>query len=148
MTVTLTLATATVAEDTVTVSYAPGANPVRDLAMNAAPAFTGLEVENLTADNTPPSFGFSVTLVGRTMRLRYDENLDESSVPPTTAYTLTVGGEAIEVEDVDISGQVVTVLLASAPPTGERVRVSYRVPTENQFRTPQGTEPLRGSASI
>ena len=58
MTVTLTLATATVAEDTVTVSYAPGANPVRDLAMNAAPAFTGLEVENLTAaaDNTPPSF--------------------------------------------------------------------------------------------
>ena len=56
MTVTLTLETATVAGDAVTVSYAPGTNPVRDLAMNAAAAFTVLEVENLTADNTPPSF--------------------------------------------------------------------------------------------
>ena len=85
-----------------------------------------MEVENssATSDNTPPSF-VRATLAGRNLTFTYDENLDESSVPPTTAYTFTVGGEAIEVEDVDISGQVVTVLLASTPPLDVLVHLAY-----------------------
>ena len=55
-TVTLTLAAAVVAADTVTVSYAvPGNNPIQDAGGTDAPAFTDLTVTNGTG-NTPPVF--------------------------------------------------------------------------------------------
>ena len=55
-TVTLTLAAAVVAADTVTVSYAvPGSNPLQDAGGTDAPAFTDLTVTNGTG-NTPPVF--------------------------------------------------------------------------------------------
>lgn len=55
-TVALTLAGPVVAGETVTVSYTPGANPVRDAAGNTAAALTAQSVTNATADTTPPSF--------------------------------------------------------------------------------------------
>ena len=55
-TVTLTLAAAVVAADTVTVSYAvPSSNPIQDAGGTDAPAFTDLTVTNGTG-NTPPVF--------------------------------------------------------------------------------------------
>ena len=55
-TVTLTLAAAVTAADTVTVSYAvPGSNPLQDAGGTDAPAFTDLAVTNGTG-NTAPAF--------------------------------------------------------------------------------------------
>ena len=55
-TVTLTLAAAVVAADTVTVSYAvPSSNPIQDAGGTDAPAFTDLTVTNGTG-NTAPAF--------------------------------------------------------------------------------------------
>ena len=55
-TVTLTLAAAVAAADTVTVSYAvPGSNPLQDAGGTDAPAFTDLAVTNGTG-NTAPAF--------------------------------------------------------------------------------------------
>ena len=55
-TVTLTLAAAVTASDTVTVSYAvPGSNPLQDAGGTDAPAFTDLAVTNGTG-NTAPAF--------------------------------------------------------------------------------------------
>ena len=50
MTVTLTLSAAVASGDTVTVSYMPGTNPLRDAAMNNAVALTDATVTNNTAD--------------------------------------------------------------------------------------------------
>ena len=53
-TVTLTLAAAVVAADTVTVSYAvPSSNPIQDAGGMDAPAFTDLTVTNGTGNTRP-----------------------------------------------------------------------------------------------
>ena len=59
--VTLTLASAVAPDQTVTVSYTPGTNPIRDLAHNPAAALTDQEVTNET-----PSSG----ICGRTQQVR------------------------------------------------------------------------------
>ena len=52
--VTLTLASVVAHDETVTVSYSPGTNPIRDAAGNAATGLSNGPVENETPDTTPP----------------------------------------------------------------------------------------------
>ena len=92
--VSLTLSTAVVHGDVVTVAYdAPSSNPVRDLAENNAANFSAQGVTNNTpfVDTTPPQLvGASVNRA--TMILTYDEALNGSSRPATSAYTVKVDG--------------------------------------------------------
>ena len=70
------------------------------------------------------------TFSGTTITLEYDEVLDEESVPAAAAFTVTQADSAgltapIGVTGVSVSGTRVTLTLARAPGSGNRVTVSY-----------------------
>ena len=133
--VTLTLASEVAAGQTVTVSYAPGTNPIQDEAGNEAAALTGRAVTNNTADTIAPTLS-TATVDGASLVLTYDEALDESSEPAAGAFAVTAGGSAVTVSSVAVSGSAVTLTLASEVAAGQTVTVSY---------TP-GTSPIQDEA--
>ena len=61
--------------------------------------------------------------------LTYDKALDTSSVPATSAFTVSVGGSDVTVSDVEVSAYFVTLTLDDAAAAGDAVTVSYTVPT-------------------
>ena len=147
-TVTLTLASAVTDRQTVTVSYTvpteAGTNPIRDGAQHPAAALAGETVTNNTPDKTEPALE-SATVNGASLVLTYDEDLDESSVPPRDAFTVSVAGAAralAAADPVDVSGKTVTLTLAAAVTDRQTVTLTYRVPT--------GTDPMpiRDTAEI
>ena len=75
---------------------------------------------------------------GAELVLTYDEALDEASEPAASAYTVTVGGTARAVSDVDVTGTDVTLTLASAVQAGQTVTVTYAVPANNPVQDPGG----------
>ena len=131
--VTLTLASAVAKGETVVISYAPPADEadprIRDLAGNAAAGFDSTEVFNFTKEAIPPELD-TARVDGETLTLTYDEALDEDSVPATTAFQVSVGGEGRGVDGVDVSGSVVTLTLASAVAFGDTVTLSYTAPSD------------------
>ena len=131
------------AGQTVRVSYTvPEDDPVQDASGNPAGGLLNYRVnivddepEDLPPDN--PLWRTGHRMFEDNLNIYYNRSLKIVNVPKS-AFTVTVDGEAIEVEDVDISGQVVTVLQASAPLTGRVVRVTYNVPTENAVQDTSG----------
>ena len=144
----LRLASAVAQGDAVTVAYTmPSSNRLRDMAGNAAETLGEQPVTNRTL---APAFE-EASVNADSVVLSYGESLDEASVPPAQAFTVTVGGEprALAADDaVAVSGQTVTLRLASAVAHGEAVTVSYAVPSSDRLRdtaeTPAGA--LNGRA--
>ena len=66
---------------------------------------------------------------GATLRLIWNEALDESSEPGTTAFTVNVGGVVRGTDQVSVSGNVVTLSLASTVNAGQTVTVGYSAPS-------------------
>ena len=66
---------------------------------------------------------------GATLRLIWNEALDESSEPGTTAFTVNVGGVVRGTDQVSVSGNVVTLSLASVVNAGQTVTVGYSAPS-------------------
>ena len=73
------------------------------------------------------------------LELTYNYQLDSSSVPPTTAFTVSVDGVDRTVDNVYVGGQKVVLRLSSAVAPGEGVTLTYTVPTG------VGANPLRES---
>ena len=92
---TLTLTTAATATDTnIKVDYAPpDTNPIKDRRGNAAAAFTDEAVANALVDDDPPTLAatdpVTVSMNGRRIVLTYNEPLDETSTPASSAFTIT-----------------------------------------------------------
>lgn len=82
--VVLTLGTAISSGTQVVVSYTPGTNPVRDVAGNAAAAFT----ETMTAAGTGTPMLQSAVVDGVRLTLTYDLPLNPDRVPGPEAFTL------------------------------------------------------------
>ena len=62
--------------------------------------------------------------------MTYDEPLDEESVPPESAFTVTGGNRARRVSEVAVAGRAVVLTLDPEAEPGEAgIQVSYRVPT-------------------
>ena len=78
----------------------------------------------------------SAAVNGAALTLTYGEVLDESSMPATDAFTVTVAGSGRTVTHVSVSGRVVTLTLASVVAHDETVTVSYS----------PGTNPIRDAA--
>ncbi len=144
-TVTLTLATAVVAGETVALNYTPPAtNPVQDVAGNDAIALTGRAVINSTApagDTTPPVLQTAM-VNGSTLTLTYNETLDGTSDPVGGVYTVTINGAQRTVNTVNANGTTVTLALASAVVTGETVALSYTPPTTNPVQDVAGNDAI------
>ena len=74
---------------------------------------------------------------GASLTLTFSENLDDGSIPATTAFTVEVGGEPAELETGStavISGSTVTLTLAEAPPSISRITVDYAQPGTGNLR--------------
>ena len=75
---------------------------------------------------------------GALLTLTYDELLDEESVPPENAFTVSGGNRARTVSEVAVAGQAVVLTLDTEAEPGEAgIQLSYRGPTET------GASPVR-----
>ncbi|QJD85244.1 SwmB domain-containing protein [Cohnella herbarum] len=74
----------------VSITYTPGANPLRDQSGNLVPAFTDFYVRNVH-DNAPPTLS-SATLNGNKIVLNYNEGLNTTSVPPKNSFSIVASG--------------------------------------------------------
>ena len=67
---------------------------------------------------------------GSELALRFDAALDESSAPSASAFSVSVAGAARAVSSVAVSGDLVTLTLASAVSAGEAVTLGYAPPAQ------------------
>ena len=84
-------------------------------------------------DTTAPVL-LSATTTALELALTYDENLDASSEPAPSAFTVTVNGASRTVTGVSVGDTKVLLTLAPAVRAGDLVRVSYTVPAMNPLR--------------
>ena len=102
----------------------------RVLAVNSAgDSDASGEAAGTPRETTAPTVS-TATVDGSTLTITFSEDLTESPVPPTAAFSVTVGGATAGVNSVAISGSTVTLALASAVASGEQVTVDYTVPTD------------------
>ena len=87
------------------------------------------EATGTSRETTAPTVS-TATVDGSTLTITFSEDLTESPVPATAAFTVTVGEATSAVDSVAISGSAVTLSLASAVASGEQVTVDYTVPTD------------------
>ena len=87
---------------------------------NAAASWT------VQVDTLRPSFT-SAEVASHRLNLTYNENLNESSVPEVGDFTVVKGAAetAVELQQVTVSGQVVTLVLTSAVAASDTLKVSY-----------------------
>ena len=76
----------------------------------------------------------SATTTALALGLTYDENLDASSEPAPSAFTVTVNGASRVLTEVSVDETKVLLTLAPAVRAGETVTVSYTVPAMNPLR--------------
>ena len=101
-------------------------------------------LQAVIGDTTPPVLVTTdaATVDGTTLTMTFDEALDPASVPPGSAFTVTVGGTAVALASPDpvaVRGRTVTLTLASAVSPGDTVTVSYTVPTGDGARPVKDT---------
>ena len=105
---------------------------------DAVLAHGGLAVQpGHRVDALAPTLG-EAFVDGSGLTLRYSEPLDENSVPPPTAFSVSVGGASRTVTDVGVSGKLVNVTLATAVQPGEEASVGYTLPATGSIRDKVG----------
>ena len=103
----------------VTVRVTDGANPID----------TALTIRLTDVDEVAPTVK-TASVDGAALTLTFDEALDGSAPPASSAFSVTVGGTARGVSNVAMSASTVTLTLASAVVAEETVTVGYTVPTD------------------
>ncbi len=81
----------------------------------------------VAAETIAPELSMA-TVTGATLVLTYDEALDEASQPGASAFAVQAGVASREVAQVVVSGNAVTLTLASAVISSDEVTVHYVVP--------------------
>ena len=125
-TVTLTLASAVAASDTMTVDYqARLGEELRDGSRNSVQSFANKPVRVVAA---PQLQSAALATDGTALTLTFNESLDETSVPAATAFRVKVNGAPVALattDPVSVAGRTVVLKLARPVGVGERVAVSY-----------------------
>ncbi len=127
--VSMTLVAPVGAGDTVALDYTVGSRPVRDRYGNAAANLAAQAVTNVTGlDNAAPQLE-SATARDYQIVLSYDEELDSTSVPDATDFTVTFSVEGSErtvtVTSVEVYGQDVLLNLESRARIWYDITLSY-----------------------
>ncbi|HEX6788597.1 MAG TPA: invasin domain 3-containing protein [Gaiellaceae bacterium] len=152
-TVTLDLVNAPDNSQVVRVTYtqpSSAGDRVRDLATpteNETASFGPVAVANNTPDTVAPSVT-SASVNGATVTLVFDEAL-AGAAPDPTAFTVTAGATGRAVTNVVMSGNVVTLTLASPVSSADTVNVAYAVPALNALHDGTGntTAPFTRAAA-
>ena len=133
-TVELTLASAVVQGETVTVAYTDptagnDSSAVQDSAGNDAASLSATSVtNNSTVDGTAPTFVSAATnTAGTTITLTYSEALSATTAGGSD-FSVMVAGVSRSVSGVAVSGSTVVLTLASAVGEGQSVTVAYTQP--------------------
>ena len=111
---------------------------VQVVAVNEVGDGEAAEITATPRDTIPPEL-LTVRVNGPTITLNYDEALDTNSTPPTSAFSVLVGGTAREVSEVSISGSSVSFTLASAVTPDDTVALSYSAPQDTGEQRVQDT---------
>nr|WP_269449152.1 SwmB domain-containing protein [Massilia endophytica] len=136
-TVTLTLASAVITGQAVTVAYndptgGDDSNAIQDIGGNDAATLGATAVTNNTVDTTAPVFA-SAAVNGTSLVMTYTEatTLDAGNAPAAGRFTVMAGGSAVTVNSVsvDAAAKTVTLTLASGVVAGQAVTVAYADPT-------------------
>ena len=127
----LTLASAVDSGETVKMRYdKPASNPLKDTDGNDITPFNNYPVTN---NSKPTLLNAGIRPGDRTkLRLVFDEPLDESSEPASSAFSVTVAGTARALASGDavaMDGNLVTLTLSSAAASGSAVTVGYTKPS-------------------
>ena len=98
-----------------------------------------------STDEVPPTFEMAeLSRDGLTIVLTYNESLDSSNEPPTTAFTVKVDGQAVTVSTVDVRIREVRLDLGAAVTENQGVTVAYTDPTsgddENAIQDRSGND--------
>ena len=83
----------------------------------------------------------SASVDGATLTLAYDEELDLTSSPPSSAFTVNVNGEERPLVSVGVGQSGVLLSLSTPVEAGDTVTVDYTVPTgesEGKLQDPAG----------
>ncbi|MYC31126.1 MAG: hypothetical protein F4X65_13730 [Chloroflexi bacterium] len=135
----------------------PAGQRLRDLAGNEVltrhsspggyfPATRTIWLRNLTA---LPTLQSATAHLDR-LTLTFDETLDGNSVPAAGAFTVSVNRSTVSLASVDpvaVSGDTVTLVLASPVESTDAVTVSYAKPSERPLRDPDGAVESFSSAT-
>ena len=92
--------------------------------------------------NLPPGL-VSAIVDGTSLVLTYDQDLDTSSTPAASAYTVKVdGGTGASPSSVSVAGTTVTLTLAAAVTSANTVTLSYTAPASNAVQDGSGIPAL------
>ncbi len=147
-TITLTLASRVASSDfDIYVSYTPGTNPIRDAATKtSASPLSSVFVANNTPNLTPVLLAATVDY--NSITLTYDRQLDESSTPALTDYSVQVNDVLRSISTVAVSGGTVVVTLSSpVTSTNDDIFVSY-TPGGNPVREAAENTPADAFESV
>ena len=92
------------------------------------------------APQAPPPALEWARVNGAALALRFDKDLDETSVPAASAFAVSVAGSARSVSLVGVSQDMVTLTLAEAVESGDSVTVGYTPPGSGKLRSTDGGE--------
>jgi uncharacterized repeat protein (TIGR02059 family) len=137
--VQLTLASAVVYGDVVTVAYTkPSSNYLQTSAGGQAASLSTTSVTNNVSLPVPVFSGASIAnATPSRLDMTYSLSL-ASVVPATSAFTVMVNSAARTVSSVAVSGTQVQLTLASAVAYGDVVTVAYIKPSSNYLQTAAG----------
>ena len=134
-TVTLALACCILPTDTLQLAYTPdSAKPLRDSTNNSVASFT-ISVTNRARQGPSVS---SAAVAGDELRVTFNVNLDTTSKPATSAFTVTAASQTVSVSSVSIAGKVVTLDLASSIAGDQTVKLAYQLPTTKPLSSSDG----------
>jgi uncharacterized repeat protein (TIGR02059 family) len=108
-----------------------------DAAQNLQASPEKVEVTTLAPDTTPPTLQ-SAAVNGSTLVLTFTEKLDASSLPADSDFIVSVQSVRVNVSNVSVSNNQVTITLADPVKPEDTVTVSYK--------PAPGTNPLRDEA--
>ena len=144
-TVTLTLNSPVAQGDNLTLSYTvptgEDSYPIRNLAGLTAPAISSGPVVNDGPDATPPSPA-GASVLGEALTVKFDEDLDENSVPEHSAFTVTVNEAPRAYSGLFVRCNYITLSLGAPVEYGDDVILAYTAPTGD------GESPIQDLAGL
>jgi uncharacterized repeat protein (TIGR02059 family) len=145
--VRLTLASAVVYGDVVTVAYTkPASNPLQTPSGGQVATFSAKPVTNNCNPASPVYVSSVVENATPTiLELTFDLSL-ANIIPATSAFIVMVNSVARSVNSVTITGNKVRLTLASSIVVGNVVTVAYTKPASNPLQTPSGGQAASFSA--
>jgi len=137
--VILNLSAPVVNGDRITVAYTkPNTNPLQTPAGGQAEQLAAQQVTNNVRPANPVYVSSKIDdATPSRLEMTYDLNL-ANVVPATSAFSVRVNSNSRQVNSVSISGNKVTLNLASPVVNGDRVTVAYTKPNTNPLQTPAG----------